>query len=926
MGEVLGKWGVLQLEGTGALEDTAIGVRQLTCPFLVRITRSDTSLVVKISMGTFRKPLSGSRVARPLAGRLVDSRWLSWRRAVQTCMRVSSNQDSRVPKSGLPAQLTSLIGREAQISGIRGALRGSRLVTLTGPAGTGKTRLATEVARQLEREERTEVWFTDLTPVRDERLTGKALLAVLGEREQPGRSSAETVAAHLDDRDALLLLDNCEHLVESCAGLALDLLKLAPGLRLLATSRVPLEIPGELRWPVPPLSEEESIDLFVKRACLVSPGFALTPDVSPQVSELCRRLDRLPLAVELAAARMGQFPVDELVARLDRRLSLLVDRGRGIPSRHRTLSAALDWSYDLLDPDERSLFAQLSVFAGGFGLPAAEEVAGAELELLSRLVDKSLLVPARGLDGRARFRLLESVREYAAERLRPGSEAEMTGRRHFEHFSGLASAGASELHGPDQILWLDRLEEEHDNLRAALDWGLRHDAEGAIEMAGAIAWFWNVHGHFSESVRRLKELLAAAPNASTRVRAIGLASLGRLALNLPGRPGAKAALEEALEHWRRLNDSKGLAHALMSRALLGVTSEESRAVCDRLIEEALASAQRADDTHHQAEATAYLGVTAYRLSGDPRTGLRWIERAVELARESGDLWVLAFALDFLGAIRLELRDASTSWINLIEALGIWEALQDPEWLAVTNRLLGEAALARHDPAEAKRRFHTALRSKRLSPPPDFPLLTGPVSVGGMIGLAVAEGQYEKAVRLQGAADALPTLSTAYEKWAVILGPLRCGLEKQPWFEAAIRALGAGRVRSIWEEGRRMTQAEAVAHALDDDDGQRIQPGLLTRREREIAALVRLGLRNRDIAQKLFISERTVDGHLENIREKLGVHSRAEVAVWVSRQGLDDARPPKTVTRAAPASTEPHQPLRPSPGRTGQRDKTPKRLA
>src|SRR5439155_1459191 len=250
---------------------------------------------------------------------------------------------------------------------------------------------------------------------------------------------------------ALLLVDNCEHVVESCAAVALDLLKLAPGVRLLATSRTPLAIPGEIRWPVPQLSDEEAVDLFVQRARMVVPGYALTSE-----------------------------------------------------------------SF------------------------AAVEVGRADLEVLSTLVDESLLTSTQGLRGRARFRLLESVREYAADRLRTDPGAETTLRAHFGYFSGFAAASEAELRGPDQVWWRDQPEEEHDNLRAALDWGLRYDPEPAITMAAGIAWFWNVHGHFSESVRRLHELMAAAPNADIRLRAIGLAALGRLAVNLPDSPGAEA--------------------------------------------------------------------------------------------------------------------------------------------------------------------------------------------------------------------------------------------------------------------------------------------------------------------------------------------------------------------------------------------------
>jgi len=757
---------------------------------------------------------------------------------------------------------------------VRAALAASRMVTLTGTAGTGKTRLAIEVGSQIDRDKGAEVWFVDLAPVRDARLVDRAVLAVLGEREERGRTAAQTVAAHLEGHQALLLVDNCEHVVESCAAVALDLLKLAPGVRLLATSRTPLAIPGEIRWPVPQLSDEEAVDLFVQRARMVVPGFALTSESFAAVTELCRRLDGLPLAIELATARLGQLPLGEVLARLDQRLALLVDRGRGVAERHRTLSAALDWSYELLDPEERRQFDRLSVFAGGFSIRAAEEVARADLEVLSTLVDESLLTSTQGLRGRARFRLLESVREYAAERLRTGPGAETTLRAHFGYFSGFAAAAEAELRGPDQVWWLDQLEEEHDNLRAALDWGLRYDPEAAITMAAGIAWFWNVHGHFSESVRRLHELMAAAPNADIRLRAIGLAALGRLAVNLPDSPGAEAALDESIALWRRIDAPKGLAHALMSRALLSILMRDSREACDRLIEGALLAAEKSGDWHHRAEAVAYLGVTAFRLAGDVSGGLRWTKEAVGLAREHGDLWILAFAIHFQGAMELDLGDVASSEASLTEALALWEALQDPEWLATTNSLLGAVALASDDLVEARHRLQAALTSKRFLILTDFPP-GGPLAVHAMAKLAASKGQYERASRLEGAALTLPTIT----------GQSAAGLEQQDWYPTAVRLLGATHVRAAWDEGQRMTHPQAIAYALAEMDDSLTRGGPLTPRERQIVALVGFGLRNREIAEKLFISERTVDGHLEHIREKLGVHTRSEVAVWATTQGL-----------------------------------------
>ena len=773
---------------------------------------------------------------------------------------------------GLPEPAGSLVGRQEQIDGVVEALAASRLVTLLGTAGTGKTRLAVEVAGKLQRDGRHEAFFVDLAPVRDSALAAQALLAAAGEREDPGRSVAATVADRLAGRDALVVLDNCEHLVDACADLVRDLLSAAPQVRVLATSRVPLEVGAEIRWPVPCLTEAEAAELFGRRARLVDPAFRSDAGSRHLVDELCRRLDCLPLAVELAAARMGQVTVGEILARLDQRLNLLSSGSRDIPARHRTLGAALDWSFDLLDAEERQVLSRLSVFAGGFGSAAAERVAGCTLDSLTHLVDQSLLMTGRGADGRARFRMLESIREYAAQRLRYAGEAAELAERHFRHFAAVAAEAAAELRGPDQVRWLDALEEEHDNIRAALDWGVAHDPEAAIGLAASIVWFWNVHGHFTESVRRLTRLLAASPSASPEVRAAGLAALGRQALNLPGTPGARAALDESLELWRRLEEPKGLAHALMSRALLGIVLREPPELCESLVRETLTAAERCGDGHHQAEATAYLGVIAFRVRHDPAAARPWIVKAAELARDQGDVWLLAFALDFLGAVELALDDAGAAWAHLTEARSLWERLRDPDWISTTNALLGKAALARGDAQESLGYLEAALRSRSQLDARDF-ALGGPLGIEPMATLAAAEGRYDRAVRLHGAAESLPILALRGE----------AALEEQPWYGAALAALGRDRLRRVLEEGRRMSQPEAIAYALSASGDAAGDP--LTPREREIAALVMRGLRNREIAERLFISQRTVDGHLENIKEKLGVRSRSEVAVWARTQGL-----------------------------------------
>src|ERR671916_1683038 len=378
------------------------------------------------------------------------------------------------PPNNLPLELSSFVGREKEIVEVERLLEHNRLVTLTGSGGCGKTRLALAVAGELVEGFEDGVWVVELAPLADPILVSQAVASVLGVREQPGRSPTEALADHLESKKVLLLLDNCEHLVEACATLAEALLRSCPELRVLATSREALGITGEVAWPVPSLSlpdlrrlsdieglpRYESARLFVERATTAKPTFALTEQNATAVAQVCYRLDGIPLAIELAAARTKVLPVEEISGRLDDCFRLLAAGGRTAMPRHRTLHATMDWSHDLLPDEERALFRRLSVFAGGFTLEAAESVCAGEdlergevLELLSHLVDKSLGV-AREVSGEARYRLLETVRQYAREKLSESDEAELLRERHAGFYLALAEEAEPELKGERQIAWV----------------------------------------------------------------------------------------------------------------------------------------------------------------------------------------------------------------------------------------------------------------------------------------------------------------------------------------------------------------------------------------------------------------------------------------------------------------------------------------
>jgi predicted ATPase len=448
-------------------------------------------------------------------------------------------------RHNLPLARTSFIGREQEKLEVKRLLAMTRLLTLTAAGGCGKTRLAVEVASDLVGAYPDGVWLVDLAPLSDPTLVAQAVAQALSVREQPGRALLQTLKDTLRSRKILLVVDNCEHLMEAVVGVVDALLDSCPDLRILATSRERLDTAGEVNWVVPSLkmpdargastSQEleayESVRLFLERARQRDHSFVLSVRNARAVAQVCRRLEGIPLAIELAAARVGTLSVEQVSKRLEGSLELLTRGGRTAVPRHRTLKGTLDWSYDLLSGCERKVFRKLSVFAEGWTLEALEAVGSDEgvaesevLELLSGLVEKSLVV-AKGFDeGAARYRLLEPVKQYALEMLEERGEAEEAKRAHAQYFLALSEQAESELLGPREAQWYDRLEEEHDNIRAALVYSLEGaEPELGLRLAGAIWWFWHRHGHLSEGLRWLDEGLAKGSRASAiaRVKALG---------------------------------------------------------------------------------------------------------------------------------------------------------------------------------------------------------------------------------------------------------------------------------------------------------------------------------------------------------------------------------------------------------------------
>jgi predicted ATPase/DNA-binding CsgD family transcriptional regulator len=795
---------------------------------------------------------------------------------------------------GLPVQRTTFVGREAELAEMLRIAHGTRMLTLTGPAGVGKTRLAIEAARRMGEIDIDSLCFVDLARISEPELIEQAMIAALGGHQDPGRAAIEIIAGLVGPK-SLLLLDNCEHLIDPVARLADALLREVPDVFVLATSREPLDIAGEARYAVPPLIEEQSVRLFVERASRILPGFAPSREAKSTLAQLCRRLDGLPLAIELAAARVAQMPVEEIISRLDDRFALLTRSSRTASPRHQTLESAIDWSYGLLDVEERAAFACLSVFAGGFDATAAEQVTGCRFDILGRLVDKSMVVTGSGVDGRARYRLLESLREYSHERLEEDGNAAVAKRRHFEHFAALARQAAKELRGPRQAHWVDRLNEELANLRAALEWGRSEDPDAALAMAVDLAGFW-MRGYDPEGRSWLLGLASAEQSARPETQAAALTWAAYFAFGLGDRATASKEVDQALELWRRLDEPAGIAFALITKARSSTDNPPDKhsgrastgylATQLPLLEEALREALRAGTKNLVAESLMWLG-QAKSIAGRQEEARTHLQEAATIAGLAGDIWTRAFVLDSLGHLDYTEGHLEDGRARHAESLELFTAARDPGMTAHAHAYLGLVRLAQDVAADARRHFDAALTIRGIGA-----LRADLAVVAGLGLLAVRNGSFERALTLHGVASFMPwgagppPIGPTAPVWAWVgTGAELADLEKLPWIGAARRSLGREAADAAWRAGAAMSASQIITYALSDAGELPEAGGPLTGREKEIAAMVARGHRNREIAELLMISRRTVDAHVEHIRNKLGHQSRAQVAAWATAQGL-----------------------------------------
>jgi non-specific serine/threonine protein kinase len=770
---------------------------------------------------------------------------------------------SASPPNNLPVPLTSFIGRERELTQVKGFLSATRLLTLTGAGGAGKTRLALQVAAEALEDFADGVWLIDLALRADPALVPQTVAAVLSVSEQLGRPLTDTLADYLRHKSLLLVLDNCEHLQTASATLATVLLRGCRHLRILATSRIPLGVPGETLWRVPSLSlpdpnrlpsldqiqQYEAVRLFVERARGGQLTFALSSDNAPVVVQICQRLDGIPLAIELAAARTRVLAVEQIAARLDDRFRLLTGGSSSALPRQRTLQATMDWSYSLLAENERTLFRQLSVFVGGWTLDAAEAVCsgGVEqaeiLDVLTQLVDKSL-VTMEPKSQEARYRLLETVRQYGLDRLRESEEVDGARRRHRNWYLALAEHAAPELGGPQQGMWFDRLETEHDNLRAALAWSLaaKDGAEAGLRLTGALRWFWARRGHWREGRKWLDAALERSAEVPPSVSSRALLGATHFAWRGGDYELATTLGQKGLALSRQRADKEGSAAFLSALAIVALyLGDYVRAT--RLCEETLILSRELGNKSLTGTQLTHLGVAA-RMKGDYARAIALHSEGRALFRELGDKWNIAMALWTIGQVHIQQDDFGRATASFVEGLILCKDVGD--------RWISQGCLE------------------------------------GLARVASAQGDYKRAARLLGGVEELHK-RLGYRR------PLEIQASHDRHVASARAALGDTAFAAAWGEGQSMTLQEIINYALDSANVPSSKVGkgkseegtihLLTTREQEVATLVARGLTNRQIATRLVITERTAETHVQNILNKLGFNSRAQVAAWAANQGL-----------------------------------------
>lgn len=765
--------------------------------------------------------------------------------------------------TSLPPELTSFVGREHEVADIKKLLVTTRVLTLTGAGGVGKTRLADHVAADVRHEYSDGVCRVDLQRLTDPGLVPRAVMSALRISEPISQPLVEAIVAHLRHRSLLLLLDNCEHLLASCAELTELLVRECSRLRVLATSREGLGIKGEIAFRVPSLSmpdldhlsslerlmDYEAVRLFIDRVTSSNQVFRASQSNAKAIATVCVRLDGIPLAIELAAARANVLTVEQIALRLTDRFRLLTGGSRTSLRRQQTLRATMDWSYDLLTEPERTILSRTSVFAGGWTLEAAEAicacdgiVGSAVLELLAHLVDKSLVV-AETHQAEARYRLLETVREYAWEKLFESGQATAVRQRHRDWYLGLAERANPVGSRHEARFWMGRLETEHPNLRAALEWSKDEDggAEAEARLAASLRYYWYFHGDWREARAWFEHALSRGASAP----AVPMCHI-RSILSL--------LLMHSLEYGRATS----------------------------LCQEGLTLCRETGDREGRASLLGRLGQLAGH-QGDYKRAKQFLEETVALYRELGDRAWTAWGLGVLGNLAVAEGDFERAMGLHTESLSLFREDQS-SGIHFALRNLGFVLIARGCYQQAESLHVEGLKVLR-----DLGIRWGMYELlEGLASVASARRDFERAARILGATAA----------WREVLGDslrvhVRSGINEQS-VVAARSALGDATFAAIWADGRTLTLDQAVDYAVPPDaavfggekhPADRGMAAALTPREREVAALIAQGLTNRQIASRLVISARTAESHVQHILDKLDLDTRGRIGVWAIEHGL-----------------------------------------
>jgi predicted ATPase/class 3 adenylate cyclase/DNA-binding CsgD family transcriptional regulator len=862
--------------------------------------------------------------------------------------------------NNLPAQPTVLIGREKEVSAVERLLHREdvRLVTLTGPGGIGKTRMALQVAAELSDRFPDGVYFVNLAPINDPELVVSLIAQSLLVKEIAGQPLLDILKAYLREKHLLLLLDNFEQVVSAAVQVA-DLLATCPKLKMMVTSRMALRVQAEQEFAVPPLalpdpkhlpdlvalSQYEAVALFIARAQAVKPDFQVTNASAPTIAHICVRLDGLPLAIELAAARIKLMPPQALLARLGQRLAVLTSGARDAPARQQTLRNTIEWSYQLLDAEEQRLFRRVSVFVDGCILEAIEAICatldadtevGQVLEGVASLIDKSLLQQMEEEEGEPRLTMLETIREYGLEVLAASGEMEATQKAHADYYLRLVEEAEPELAGPQQAMWLERFEREYGNLRAALRWSLQRGELGqgievTLRLAGALRRFWEVRGHWSEGWSFLERALAKSKETAMPVQVKALKAAAHLAHVQGDIDQAEALSEECLARCRKLGDTVGIAFSLRLLGLIAISrcnfvvaysrTKESlalyREVGDKegtawslnnlgsivgnqgdytraisLKEEALSLFEELGNIEGIAFSHSSLAWVFFISEGDPAKVRMLLEKGLALCREVGHKDGTILALRLLGEVFLQQGDTVKACMLLEESLALSREIGFRHGTAESLLLLGRVEALEGDYAAARAFYEDCLVIGREV----GDNLSIAFYLEGWAYLVAMQGDPVWAARLWGVAEALreamgtplsPVDRTAYERAVAAVHTL----------------LGEKTFVAAWEEGRSMTAEQALAaqgRTLGTPAPPPIPPAAtsappakspttypadLTAREVEVLRLVAQGMTNDQIAEQLVISPRTVNSHLTSIYGKIGVTSRSAATRYAIGQHL-----------------------------------------